>query len=176
MRVLVLSTSSGITADWVADLVGALPDSENLELSLVLLTRPKGRLPVSRCLVVGRSLRPARAVRDVPVIGGKRSAPPSGRRRRALKRLDRVVLRVLPRRWSRDNALLFATGSAWSRAVRDEFARADFVVAHDYNATWAAWLLARRVAGPEVVFQSEGLHLKLAELAASGAGASHLPA
>jgi hypothetical protein len=134
----------------------------------VALTRPRGRLPVSRCLVVGRSLRPGRAVRDVPVAGSGRAAEPAGRRRRALKRLDRVLLRAVPRRWSGNNLLLFSTGVARSRTVREEVARADFVVAHDYNTTWAAWLLARGVPGPEVVFQTEGLHLKLAELSSSG--------
>jgi hypothetical protein len=167
MKVVVLTTSARIGRDWVDDLVGALPPCDELELSLVALTRPAARLPVARCLVVGRSLRPGRAVRDMPVVGAGGQAQRS--RGRVPKRLDRALLRAAPRRWSADNAMLLATGAVWSRVVRDEVARADFVVAHDYNATWAAWLLARRVAGPHFVFQTEGMHLKLAELGASGA-------
>jgi hypothetical protein len=167
MRIVVLTTTSRVDPSWVEGLLAALPDDEDLALSIVALTRPQGRLPVSRCLVVGRSLRPGRAVREIPVAGSGRPRQSVGRRQRALARADRILLRTAPRRWSADNAVLFATGATWSRAVREEVAKADFVIAHDYNTTWAAWLLARRVPGPHVVFQTEGVHLKLAELAAS---------
>ncbi|GAA4110106.1 hypothetical protein GCM10022415_03620 [Knoellia locipacati] len=45
----------------------------------------------------------------------------------------------------------FALGCAQSPAVRRAVAGADLVVALDQNSHRAAWLLARRIAGPEVV-------------------------
>ena len=45
----------------------------------------------------------------------------------------------------------FALGCAQSDAVRRAVAGADLVVALDQNSHRAAWMLARRVAGPEVV-------------------------
>lgn len=45
----------------------------------------------------------------------------------------------------------FALGCSQSAAVRRAVAGADLVVALDQNSHRAAWLLARRIAGPEVV-------------------------
>jgi len=163
MRVLVLTTSARIGAAWVDELVDSLP-VDDLDLRVVALTRPAERLPVTRCLVVGASPRPFRAVRDLPTATGgptTRPTPPG----RAAKTADRILARVLPAGRRKDRQLMLMTGTRWSRVVREEFAAADLVVAHDYNTTWAAWRLARRIAGPDVVFQVEGASLKLAERA-----------
>lgn len=166
MRILVLSTASGIDTRWVRELRDSLP-VEDADLCLVAVTRPAERLPVTRCLVVGPSLRPRRWVADTAVEGrARRGAPkPSARRRRLMRRLDRASLRLLPGGRRKDRALMLSTGTVWSAAVREEFAAADLVIAHDYNATWAAWQLARRLPDPDVVFQTEGAVLKLAERA-----------
>jgi hypothetical protein len=162
MRILVLTTTARITPEWVADLLESLPLAESPELAVVAVTAPKVRLPVERCLVVGPFLRPGRQVRDVAVLGGSRR-PTAGRRVRWARRLDRALTRAVPSRWSKDRMLMLSTGAVRSRAVREEFARADLVIAHDFNTTWAAWKLARRIPGPHVVFQVEGASLWLAE-------------
>lgn len=165
MRVLVLTTSARIGSAWVAELRDSLPVAD-LDLRVVAVSRPAERLPVSRCLVVGTSLRPRRAVRDVRVSG--QPAPSAKRPGRFTRTLDRALLRVLPAGRRKDRRLMLSTGAVHSVEVRAEFAAADMVIAHDFNTTWAAWLLARRIKGPEVVFQVEGAALKLAELAERG--------
>lgn len=163
MRVLVLTSSARIGAAWIDELADSLPVAD-LDLRVVALTRPAERLPVGRCLVVGPSLRPFRAVREMPVLGGARTTRPTPPGRVA-KAVDRVLARVLPAGRRKDRQVMLMTGTLWSRTVREEFAAADLVVAHDYNTTWAAWRLARRISGPDVVFQVEGAALKLAERA-----------
>jgi hypothetical protein len=162
VRILVLTTSARIDAAWVDELVTALPAVDELALSVVAVTPPRGRLPVDRCLVVGPFLRPGRPVREVRVAGGPR-VPGVGRRARLARKLDRRLVRLLPARWSGDRARMLETGVRRSRVVHEEVERADIVVAHDFNTTWAAWRLARRIPGPAVVFQPEGVALKLAE-------------
>ena len=91
MRVLVLTTSARIGAAWVDELVDSLP-VDDLDLRVVALTRPAERLPVTRCLVVGASPRPFRAVRDLPTATGgptTRPTPPG----RAAKTADRILAR-----------------------------------------------------------------------------------
>jgi hypothetical protein len=153
MKVLVLSTTARMTAEFVDDLRRRLP-ADDLELSLVLVTRPAERLPVRRCLVVGPSLRPGRRVQDRPTTTSDPGPRPKPAR---LDRLDRAVMRRLPKRLRTDRRRMLATGVVRSSVVREEAARADVVVAVDYNATWAAWQLARRVPGTAVVFQPEGI-------------------
>jgi hypothetical protein len=165
MRVLVLTTSARISQAWVDELVESLP-VDDVDLRLVALTRPAERLAVGRCLVVGPSLRPFRTVRDLPAAGARGAKP--AKPGRVAKSLDKVLARTLPAGRRKDRRVMLMTGTRWSRIVREEFAAADLVVAHDYNTTWAAWRLARAIAGPEVVFQVEGAALKLAELAERG--------
>jgi hypothetical protein len=144
MKALLLSTTARVTVELVEDVRSRLP--EGVELSLLVVTRPAERLPVTRCLVVGPTLRPGRRVRDFPFGGA------------ALSRLDRLE-RSFTRRLGalgRDRRRMLSSGVSRSRVVRDEAAAADVVIALDYNATWAAWRLARRVPGPAVVFQPEG--------------------
>ncbi len=145
MKALLLSTTARVTPELVEDVRSRLP--QGVELSLVLVTRPAGRLPVTRCLVVGPTLRPGRAVRDFPFGGA------------ALSRLDRAE-RALTRRLGalgRDRRRMLSSGVSRSAEVHAEAAAADVVIALDYNATWAAWQLARRIPGPAVVFQPEGV-------------------
>jgi hypothetical protein len=167
MRVLVLTTSARIGKAWVDELTDSLA-VDDLDLRIVALTRPAERLPVARCLVVGPSLRPFRVVRDMPTLDGPRTPKPT-RPGRAARALDRFLASALPAGRRKDRQLMLMTGTLWSRCVREEFAAADLVIAHDYNTTWAAWRLARRIAGPDVVFQVEGAALKLAERAEASA-------
>ncbi len=148
MRVLILSTKGKLTGEWLAGQLQPL-QRHDPEISLVVLTRPIGRLPVNRCVVVRKSLRPRRAVR---VRGAARTR---------LSGLDQLILRVVPQRWSKDAAVLFATGTVWSREVTSMFKQSDIVIALDWNATWAAWLLAQRIPGPEVVHGVAGALHKL---------------
>lgn len=164
-KVLVLTTAARLRADWVAELRAELP-WDDPDIAVVAVTRPSEPLPVRRCLVVGPSVRWGRAVRDVRVQGAGR--PAQRPRRKAAEWADRFVDLLLPRSRSKDRRIMLSSGTRWSRAVAAEFTAADFVVAHDFNATWAAWQLARRFPGPQVVFQMEGVRLKVAELAASG--------
>lgn len=167
MKVLLLSTTSRMAAEWLTEALEPLADHD-MELSLVVLRRPAGRLPVRRCLVLGASLRPRRRVQEVRGKRGKNGKQPVGRRVRAMRRLDRRVLRVAPEKYAKDNGLLFATGAIWSPEVRQEFAGADLVICLDTATTWAAWHLARRIEGPEVVFGVSGAVRKLAEVRAVG--------
>lgn len=160
-RVLVLTTASRLRADWVHDLRQDLP-WEAPEIVVVTVTRPAEPLPVARCLVVGASLRPGRAVRDARTMGAPR--PAKIHEGRWAKLADRLLMRA-PAARRKDRRLMLSTGTRWSREVRSEFASADIVIAHDFNTTWAAWLLARRIPGPHVVFQPEGVALKMAEVA-----------
>lgn len=164
MRVLVLSTTSRMGADWLTEALEPLADHD-LDLCLAVLRRPAGRLPVRRCLVLGPSLRPRRRVVEAR---GKRGRQQVGRRQRAMRKLDRRILSLAPGKYAKDNSLLFATGAIWSTEVRQEFASADLVICLDLATTWAGWQLARRVAGPEVVFGVNGAVRKLAELEAAG--------
>lgn len=162
MRVLVLSTTARLRSDWVESVRQGLPADE-VDLRLILVSPPAEPLPVTRCLVVGRSLRRGRWVRAARVHGGPEPLP-AGRVHRWMRKVDLRLLRLLPERIGQDRRRMLASGVIWSRTARAEFAGADLVVADDFNATWAAYLLAGRVAGPEVVFQAEGAVLKLAEL------------
>lgn len=163
MRVLLLSTSKRTTAAWLEETLAPLRERYDVEATAgVFLEKPAEPLPLARCLVAGRKLRPGRAVRDVRVKGGRAPARPAPRR--TTKWLDTQIARVAPEKWAKDRNLVFASGTVWSRPVRAEFAKADLVVALDWNTTWAAWLLARRTPGPHVVFGIEGALLKLAEL------------
>lgn len=163
-KVLILTTSARLGADWVSGLRAELP-WDDPDIVVVAVTRPAEPLPVRRCLVVGKSLRWGRFVRDVRVQGSGRPAQrPDGRWG---KLADRCLEIMLPEERLKDRRLMLATGTRWSRVVRAEFAAVDFVIAHDYNATWAAWQLARGIPGPQVVFQMEGVRLKIAELGRS---------
>ena len=152
MRVLALSTWARFSDDQVDQLRERLPDRD-ADIVLVLVTRPAEPLGVTRCLVTGPSLRPGRTVRDFPFRGEPLSR---------LDRLDRAVSRRLPGLGS-DRRRMLASGVVGSAVVREEAAAADLVIALDYNATWAAWKLARRVPGPAVTFQPEGLVRRLTE-------------
>lgn len=153
MKVLLISTRAKLTADWVRSEIAPLREHEP-EVSLVVLTRPAERLPVTCCVVLGRSLRPRRRV---GVVGSR-----PYRRTRA----DRWLARVMPDRWAKDRALQAASGARWSPEVRALFRSADLVVATDYDATWAAWQLARRIPGPHVVHGVAGAVRRLSESAA----------
>lgn len=138
MRLLIFSTRSRATASWLAEELAPL-EAHQPQVGVVLLSRPAERLPVDRCLIVGMSLRPFRSIR---VKGGEPNR---------LSALDRALIRWVPERWSEDRSLMFATGTVGSRGVARMFREADIVIATDWNATWAAWLLAKRIPGPEVV-------------------------
>ena len=140
MKVMILSTAARFTGAQVEDLRDRLP-VEDVEFSIVLVTRP-----------AEPSLRPRRPVHERATAD--RTAP--ARQLSRLERLDRAVTRRLPATFGRNRRVMLATGVTWSPVVREEFARSDLVVALDYNATWAAWQLARRVPGPAVAFQAEG--------------------
>ncbi|UUW91636.1 hypothetical protein [Pimelobacter simplex] len=167
MKVLLLSTTSRMSEAWLAETLEALAE-QDMDLALAVLRRPAEPLPVRRCLVLGPSLRPRRRVVEGRVRGRRRSGPPAGRRLKAMRRLDRRLLKLAPDKYSGDNALLFAAGSIWSPEVREEFRQADLVICLDLATTWAGWHLARRIEGPEVVFSVAGAVRKLAELEAAG--------
>lgn len=152
MRVVALSTWARFSAEQVEDLRQRIP-GDGIEIVLVLVTRPAERLVVARCLVTGPSLRPGRTVRDFPFRGAPLSR---------LDRVDRALVRRLPG-LGRDRRRMLASGVVRSTAVREEVAAADLVIALDYNATWAAWKLARKVPGPTVVFQPEGVVRRLTD-------------
>lgn len=152
MRALLLSTTAKVDPAFIEDVRRRLPD-DDVQLSIVLVTRPAGRLPVSRCLVVGPSLRPRRRVRERPTVTND-AVPEPGLSR--FDRLERSIMRRLPKRLRTDRRRMLASGVASSGLVREEAASCDVLIALDYHATWAAWRLARRVPGPVVAFQPEG--------------------
>jgi hypothetical protein len=152
MRVLALSTWAKFSANQVEDLRQRLP-GEQVEIVLVLVSRPAEQLAVTRCLVTGPLLRPGRRVRDFPFRGAGLSR---------LDRLDRALSRRVPG-LGRDRRRMLASGVVRSAVVREEATAADLVIALDYNATWAAWKLARKVPGPAVVFQPEGVVRRLTD-------------
>ncbi|MCW2854251.1 MAG: hypothetical protein JWM84_3915 [Nocardioides sp.] len=165
MKVLVLTTSGRVSRHDIAAVRAVF--RESVQVSVVGLFPPAERLRVRRFLVVGRSLRPRRALRDARVLAPRGVAVTPLRRPGSWgRRVDTVAARAIPEKWWSDNSLRLATGCVWSPLVRQEFRRADMVIALDWNATWAAWLLARRISGPHVVHTADGAALKLAELEA----------
>lgn len=175
MRILIFTTRSRPSLDevWLAQLVAKLP-FQDPELALVTVSRPIERLSVDRCLVVRASLRPRRNVREAAVRGRRRTKRERATRRRASSRrgplgraIDSSIRAVAPKKIADDRRTMLASGAAWSPQVREEFGKADFVVAHDVKSVLAAWLLARRIRGPHVVFGVEGVALKLSELEGS---------
>lgn len=151
MKALLLSTTAKVDTAFVEGVRRRLP--AGTELSIVLVTRPVGRLPVTRCLVVGPSLRPRRRVRERPTATN--ASIPEPRLTRG-DRVERALMRRLPKRLRSDRRRMLASGAVSSPVVLEEARSCDVLIALDYHATWAAWRLARRVPGPLVAFQPEG--------------------
>jgi hypothetical protein len=160
MRVLILSTQSRISREWLTDQLAPLRQHDPV-VEVVALAPPADRLPVERFFVAGRSVRPRRRVGSARTAGSKKARP------YIRTRTDRALDRVVPDRWAKDNALRLLTGVLWSSEVRVAFAAADLVVATDAKATWAAWHLARRIPRPPVVYGTAGA-LRALSAAADG--------
>lgn len=162
MKVLLISTKAGIRTEWLQEQLRPLGE-HTAAVSIVALTRPAEHLPVQRCLVLGKSIRPRRPVGEMPTPGHK--GRPVSR-----TRVDGLLARVVPDRWSSDRSLMALTGGCWSADVRRMFLASDIVVALDANATWLAWELAHRIRGPEVVYGVVGAVRKIEERAARSEG------